>query len=1001
MVLRKTTIPVLFNGGLDQSTTDKLVAPGQFTLLENAVRRKKGLIQKRNGFNALGKGIISSDNSVVEGKRLHRFNNDLVLLNNTNIYSYSSANDAWSDRGFITSVLVDSEAVVRNSDSQAMIDMCSSGGLTAFAYEDSRNSGIRLTIVDDDTGSPIVYDQQIATTASRPKVNCTGTHILVTFIDGTGLYMVAVNKTTPQTVPAAVQIQNDIADAPYDLAPYNTGLAFAYTVAGSLDIKIGYITGSGAVGSTGNGFASPIVNTTYQADRALSIVTDQNNNLLHLLCVDDSTNEIFQLTYTADLNTSTKATVETLADVYNITGVLNSDDSLDIFYDVVTGARINAYIKKTSSTYSGTITVGAISTFARSVGLATKAFKVGELTYVGGAFDTDLQPTYYMFDTDGNVVARMLSQIGGGLMADVDDNLKSGLPKVEVDLFGTYSFPAQIRNRLEVEDDGQTLSAYVGVQRMRLEFDAAEYDGAQLGQNLHIAGGLLLDFDGVRAVEHGFNHFPENVVPGTISGTLDGTYGFRVIYEWVDGRGQIHRSAPSTTFNRTFSGTTGTRISIPALRLTRKEDVKVVVYMTAAGGASVYYRVAEKANDPTGTNVLVDVTDDTGLTNNEILYTVGGTLDNVAAPAAKVVHKHKNRLFLGGLEDNNTILYSREHVTGEGVFFSDFLTLKVDSLGGGVTALATLDDKLIIFKRDATFALVGDGPTDNGTLNDYSIPELISGDIGCIDPRSIARTPLGIMFKSEKGIWLLDRGLSFVNIGDRVEDFDGETVTSATVIDDQDEVRFTTDGDTCLVFNYDENQWSTFTNYGAVSAIMALGRYHHLKADGTCNREDDSYDDNGTRIKMAIETGWFNFGTLNSNWYGMNGPLGFQRIYRLGFLGEFYAHHHLKLQLAYDFEKAYTDTIYYATDGNIASNFYGDDALYGDSEVYGGTQGTVLQWRHKPTRQKCGSIKVRMEDIDTVGAESSASFGFISLAFEVGVKSGVQRMGPGNTIGNG
>ena len=1003
MVLRKTTIPVLFDGGLDQKSSDKLIAPGQFALLENGVRRKKGLIQKRNGYSALGKGIISSAGEITDGKRLHKFNNDLVLLNNTNIYSYSDANNEWSDRGFVTSVLADASSVVRNSSTQAMLDMCSYAGLTSFVYEDSRNAGVRLTIVDDTTGSPIVYDRELAQNASRPKVNCTGSHIIVTYYDAGDFNVVAINRLTPETVPAAVTLQSDMVDQPYDLDNFLNGLVFAYNTAGGL--KIGYLTAFGELGNTFNGYTTPIVDAGSSAEVALSVVANQSDTrtVINILGVDSS-DDVYVLNYDLGLNTPVKQVIENLADVRQITGVVTEGDVLDIFYDIVDSSAsadaINAYVKKTTSFYdlATTITIGPIAELKRSVGLASKAFIQNGQTYVVASFDTPLQPTYYALDIDGNVVSRLQTQVGGGLVRGTSGNLKSGLTKVETDSFGTQSFPVQTRNRLRIENDGTTLSGYKGVTRIRLEFDAAEYDGTQLGQNLHIAGGILLAFDGVSATELGFNYYPENITTAQPAGPLTGDYSFRVIYEWVDGRGQIHRSAPSTQINLTLAADEVV-LTVPTLRLTSKLDVKIVVYATVAGGATVFYRAAEVANDASVDTL--DITVDAVNTNQELLYTVGGTLDNIAPPAAKVAHKHKGRVFLGGLESSNTIVYSREHVTGEGVAFSDFLSLNVDSLGGGVTAMATLDDKLVIFKQDATFVLVGDGPTDNGTLNDFSIPELVSGDIGCIDPRSIARLPDGILFKSEKGIYLLDRGLSFIYVGDRVEDYNNEQVTSAVVIDELNEVRFTTlDGPT-LVFNYYFNQWSTFTNYSAISAINAVGTYKHLLPDGTVNSEDSSFDDNGTRIKLAIETGWFNFGTLNSNWYGMNGPLGFQRVYRIGFLGEFYSHHIMKLQLAYDYEKAYTDTIYYATDGNIASNYYGDDATYGDSEVYGGTQGTVLQWRHKPTRQKCGSIKVRVEDIDTVGAESSASFGFISMAFEVGVKSGIERMGSGNTIGNG
>jgi len=48
-------------------------------------------------------------------------------------------------------------------------------------------------------------------------------------------------------------------------------------------------------------------------------------------------------------------------------------------------------------------------------------------------------------------------------------------------------------------------------------------------------------------------------------------------------------------------------------------------------------------------------------------------------------------------------------------------------------------------------------------------PSLIPTDTGTINPRSIVLTPMGIMYQSEKGIYLLDRSLQVSYIGADVE----------------------------------------------------------------------------------------------------------------------------------------------------------------------------------------------------------------------------------------
>jgi hypothetical protein len=130
------------------------------------------------------------------------------------------------------------------------------------------------------------------------------------------------------------------------------------------------------------------------------------------------------------------------------------------------------------------------------------------------------------------------------------------------------------------------------------------------------------------------------------------------------------------------------------------------------------------------------------------------------------------------------------------------------------------------------------------------------------------------------------------------------------------------------------------------------------------------------------------------------GLQGYQRIYRIAGLGDFISHHIMKLKLAYNYENAYNDTIYFATTDVIDASYYGE-GYYGEEVVYGGVTGTSFEWRHKPTIQKCESIKVRLEDIDTIGVNGGGSASLVSLTFVVGIKGGINRMGASNTIGNG
>lgn len=1128
MALQFTNIPVLFSGGLDQKTAEQLVVPGKFIVLENCVRRKLGKIQKRFGFDVLSTEITASTDLITSGEKLAKFRDDLVMFSTDNMYSYSSSNDQWVDKGQVTSVLVDSEPLVRNSFIQATPDVATKRGVTCTVWSDSRG-GVRCAVYDDTTGASILFDSVVSSTGSRPKVVAVGDYFILAYRDtatsNLATRRIAIN--VPNVIEAeVVTVAGTMIDAPWDCDLFNNAAFFAFNNA--TNITVGYIAESGDIGSPGVNGLPGASSIAFRGENAVDVVCDQTNNRCYVHFHDDLDDDVKVAAFTSDLITQVVANIEAnILDIRNITGTLRSDFTMRVFYEQ-SAASVKNHLVRTS-TYSFNdvaVTPGTPAEFKRSVGLAAKALTLGTEEYVTVAHESALQSTYFTIKSDGYITTRMLQGVAGGLTRGPDNALISSLGRVQIDSAGRYIYPIQIRNQLTADLGGSVLSTSRGIQKQALRFGDAAYNNDSLGENLHVAGGILLAYDGVSATEHGYNLYPEDVVisspsdyvtpevftwtsptfaaaaqadyayitaqdgstfaiwldkdaanvpptgalylgadfeieveivtgdtaaqvagkvrtavlansdwtsrfttgalvsasfsvtqisPGDVqdpvrrnandsgngsftyvvdtqggTGSVPaGQYAYRAIYEWVDGRGQIHRSAPSILDTITVGAGSAIDVYIPTLRLTLKTDpradVKIVIYRSQADQVTVLYRLAEVTNDLSVDTIVYTDTgaiSDAVLATQEILYTTGGVLENIAAPASKVITKHKNRLWLAGLENESQLAYSKEYVNTEGVAFSDFFTIQCDPRGGPITALASMDDKLIIFKRDQVFSLVGDGPVDTGAQNDYSKPQGIAGDIGCIQPDSIASTPDGVMFKSDKGIYMLTRSLGFEPIGDPVEDFNGLSVTSATVIEDEDEVRFTTAEGTCLVYNYHFEQWSTFTNYAATSALNALGSYLHLRSDGQVRRETPGlYLDAGGRIRMAIETSWLAFAGLQ----------GYQRVRRFDFLGDYLSDHYTRVKIAYDYEDAYVETVYFNVDEDLDISYYGDDVTYGSSTVYGGSGTAVYQFSIKPRKQKSEAMKLRFEDIDTKTADGGGSFNLVGLTFEVGQKLGTDK----------
>lgn len=1002
MVLSKSNTPILFSGGLDQKRPEKLSIPGRFLRLENCIRRKYGEIQKRYGFNSLGSDVINSSDTIDSGTNLANFREDVLLFTDFQLFSYASASDNWIYKGEIVNNTLSSTPVIRNGAIQAMPDMASNGGFTATVWEDSRG-GVGYSIFDDATGSAVVSDAQLDVTGFRPKVYAVRDNFIICYIVGTTLYSRLISTAMPATIGAAVSIQSGVvANKPWDVTPAGTAAVFVYNNTSS-GLTIGYIDANGVVGSiSGNALPDPvsIASGTALGSDCTSIYVNETTGIIYIFYHDAATSTNLRVTaITGDLVTMDTQTIEAIANTRNVTAT-EVDGLVCVFYEMSAASVKNHFVKSrvlNAWSGSGSVTFAtAASVFARSVGLATKAFVCNGDVYVTVAHESGLQPTYFVMRyTDALIVTKMAQSFGGGVTRDSARVLKSGLCRVSLSDDG-YIGGIQIRNELSTEAGGTILSTQVGINRFAIAFAADAFKTSSLGENLAIAGGLVQAYDGVSVNELGFNIYPEDVTTAASAGgsLTAGTYAVQVVYEWVDGRGQVHQSAPSIIKTQAAALNQKITVTIPTLRLTAKASiVNCVVYVAAKDTTVVYYRHGVVANSKTVDTVTYEILTE-AVATNEVLYTVGGVLDNIAPPAAGVIHQHKNRFFIADLEDGS-IGYSKESVVQEGVGFSDFFRIAMEADGGRVRGLATLDSNLIIMKRDRIYYLPGDGPVATGAQNDYPRPVPIASDVGTENPNSIAETPVGIFFKSSKGIYLLQRNLTTKYVGEGVEDFNGLDITSAVVLADENEVRFTTGDGATLIYNYFFQQWSTFANYEAVSAVRGLDSYLHLKADGTVNMETvGAYMDNGSKFSMAIETSWLALSQVQ----------GFQRIYRLLLLGDFVSHHFTKLKLAYDYENSYNEEVYFDTrTGLVSENYYGAGDPYGlgvDEEAYGGVGSSVYQFRVRPRRQKCEAIKLRIEDIDTINLIGGGSFKLVAINAEVGRKVGAYRLPPRKTIGS-
>ncbi len=439
---------------------------------------------------------------------------------------------------------------------------------------------------------------------------------------------------------------------------------------------------------------------------------------------------------------------------------------------------------------------------------------------------------------------------------------------------------------------------------------------------------------------------------------------------------------------------------IPTLRLTSKPNARIVIYRFSVANQN-YYMISSiqmpTLNNPAvDTITYVDTQNDNVIIGNLLIYTTGGVIENIAPPSTKIMTLFKSRLFLLDAEDQNLLWYSKQVIESTPVEMSDLFTIYVaPTIGaskstGPITSLGAMDDKLIVFKKDAAYYITGTGPDNTGANNDFSDPTFISGTVGCANQQSIVLIPDGLMFQSDKGIWLLNRNLGTSYIGAPMEDFTANsTVMSAVVVPGTNQVRFTLSSGVTIMYDYYVGQWASFVNIPGISSTIYNGLHTYLRVDGSLFQETPGvYLDGSNPVLMSFTTSWFNIAGLQ----------GYQRAYQYYLLGTYLSPHTLQVQTAYDYDDSKFQSNIIQPDN--FSPPWGGDLTWGGSEQWGGVSNSE-QWRVDLDQQKCQSIQITVnEQFDaSFGVPAGAGFTMSGVNLIMGAKSGYPRLKPTRIVG--
>lgn len=1014
MPTRWDTIAIPFIGGIDTKSDEKAAPSTRLVELENGVFTKRGSIRKRHGYDLTD--AVDSTGSAVTGDCLGALNGNLNLLDAGKAFTYHAAGDTWLEQGYYNRVTARVVEVQDSPEQRTLGDQAEVNGIGVRAWLNNSDV-LEAEVYDANTGAVIkALSGGTLATGANPRCVASGNflHILYAIGGSTDLMSLPVNTFKPDEVVVgdAVVIASDLNAAEvFDACPNSDGAnaLFAWYSTGADELRWGRLLPSGATESK-NGISTGAI---------VALAIDASSEYLVIGHVEAT---LCQATSIGDVNGGLAATPQTDTEVlanYERVSVAASDERFAILVEnqksnpseQVLGGWFGTNVDDPGAT-------GYIEDLVRHSHLLSSGFSIGDKIYmwVGHESFNQVQNSAFLLELDpasdsSGSFSRMVAQVNYGETPARPTATR--LPRFSLDNAGTYSGILPYQKKAPSTNDNQFL--HESLSAVTVDDAATSYRPVQAGDALYTPAGIVWHLDGREPVEASFALFPELDVTfgstdaadhGAVTlnggGTLAaGTYGYKVFYEWTNTAGEILRSS-AIAFSVALTGSQSVDIEIPTLFHTHKgpdanggtrDDVSIVVYRTAPN-LTVYNRVSSADPTATGDNGYifndrtadsVTFTDDLAdATANELDPTFGGILDNVALPSCDIVQDARSRLWMaGGSIPPNRVAYTKLRVDGRPIEGNDALTVELPDEGGPVTGLHPLGDAIAIFKNSQIYAVAGDGPNNLG-FGDFQQAVQISTDVGCIDARSIVEVPDGVMFQSEKGIYLLDRGYRVTYIGAEAEKFNNQAISGAELIPDQNGVLFLSPDGTSLWYDYLFGQWSTFTAHQGDSSVLYDGKYAFLRSSGEVMRQSTTrYTDGNVAYRLRAKTAPIRFGGLQEYW----------RCKRLYILGEIFSAHSLRINVWFNRERAPQETITFASSEFIEDSTWGSEDVWGGGDVWGGEiDARDYQMSYALARQKCQSVSFEFEEVP--GEEPGRSFELTELALLWGRMSGLGRLGP-------
>ena len=556
MPLQKQNVSLSFSGGLQQKTDAFQLQPNNMLLLENARFIKSGQVNKRPGFTDLPTQVADGTN-ISTAVSINTFNDELLLFDGSNIFSYLEGSSAWINRGPAVSVINSSQEVIHTvSAEQLNPDGVYSNGINLFTWQDSRG-GVRYSVKDAITGAFAIQDKIIFNFAPslnqitlRPKTIVDGYgKVNIYYTDGgTALLTNQVDPARPTILGPTSKILTDGYSGTnliYDATVLNGNVIFAYNSLGannyvSLKLTTGVINVA-QIDILADGYSSlHCINVMVDSvDHVwVSYATKHRNGIFSQYNVYTSVFDQLGNVILAPTIVYGDPTVS-FQEVITIVAVETKDPgSAYIVFEVVDSPDHHFDVALVQT--NGTIQQLYVQL---GLGLSSKGFSYNNNQYINVTSASALQATYFTYCLNKQtVVGKINPLVGGGyrtnnMLAECEETADPS----------SFLFACGQAGRFQVNNN--VAFTLIGVSAETINFKHYNsFNAGTFNNNFLFVGGFLQSYDGVNVSEQNFHFFPEGVLGAPIgSGGLlsAGQYQYKVTYEWTDNYGQTNYSAPN------------------------------------------------------------------------------------------------------------------------------------------------------------------------------------------------------------------------------------------------------------------------------------------------------------------------------------------------------------------------------------------------------------------------------------------------------------------------